>query len=258
MPLDKKELLAALKDPSIQAWLRSQVVQNASVTGLGRFPGQGSAQVDTYPFPDAADATFPYNFKYLLPGNYQRLVAAKLSFTLQPYRTYSTITLASTGGQSVNHHHPHTHGSHGHQMFAWSSNGGSLAISDWTDGSSTHIGFATTGHPPDTLTSFGATPTSDNTAADVDHTHTVSGTTTLGIAEDAAPSNPGITVTIDGVDVTAQIGGPFNSDMIEVDITQVLKTTPKIWHTLALQPNQRVRIYGLLSLRYYVDSRLAQ
>jgi hypothetical protein len=91
----------------------------------------------------------------------------------------------------------------------------------------------------------------------VTHTHSVAGTTTLAIAEDTAPVNPGITVAVDGVDVTAAIGGPFNSDQVEIDVTKVLKTAIKLWHVMSLQPNQRVRITGILRISYYVDNRLA-
>lgn len=257
MPVSKAELLALLKDPQVLNYLRSQVVQQASVTGVGRYPGQGSAQNDNYVYPDAADATFPYNFDYEIPGNFQRLVSAKLSFRIRPYRTYSTLTLSATGNASNDHTHgmSHTH-SHNHTWHIGSSN--LSAATMWSDG----LGnvFDTTVGASNIATTTDATGSSAaNTGGQsATHTHSVSGTTTLGIAEDAAPVNPGITVSIDGSDVTAAVGGPFNGDLAEIDVTQVLKTAAKVWHTLSLQPNQRVRITGILRISYYVDSRLAQ
>jgi hypothetical protein len=92
------------------------------------------------------------------------------------------------------------------------------------------------------------------------HTHTLTITSTLGIFEDVAPVNPGITVKVDGVDKTAQLSpaGPYQTDQVELDVTNVLAQATKIWHTVSLQPNQRVRITGILRISYYIDSRLAQ
>src|SRR5437773_12456910 len=110
------EILPLLKDPSIQNYLRSFLIATASSETIGRYPGNGSAQDDQYVYPDAADATFPYNFDYVIPSNFQRLVSAKLSFRIRAYRTYSTFTPgAVTGGESVTHNHPHT-GTHAHAI----------------------------------------------------------------------------------------------------------------------------------------------
>jgi len=64
------------------------------------------------------------------------------------------------------------------------------------------------------------------------HTHTVSSHThttpahthalEFGIFEGSGPSSPGITVTINGVSRTVALGGPFNSDFLEKDITAYL------------------------------------
>ncbi len=252
------EILQLLKDPSITNYLRSFLLSVASSESIGRYPGNGSAQNDIYPYPDDADATFPYNFDYVIPANFQRLVSAKLSFKIRAYRTYSTFTPgATTGGESVTHTHTsatHNH-NHGHTI-PIGAGPFTNAVGQSAAGGQLQDAFGPTTAPVNadaTNTTPGATG-----ANTVDHTHTMSGTSVLGIAEDVAPVNPGITVSVDGTDVTTALGGPFNSDQVEIDVTQVLKTAVKLWHTLSLQPNKRVRISGLLRLGYYTDNRLAQ
>ena len=245
------EILAALKDPSITSWLTQYIIQKTSSESIGRYPGNGSAQDDQYVYPDAADASFAYNFDYVIPSNFQRLVSAKLSFKIRPYRTYSSLSLTTTGTNaagSSGHSHSHNH--------TWSVDGASYAAANLNTDNGGHVGNSAGG------AGGTAIPTTTNAAGESGHSHshnhTVSGTTTLGITEDAAPVNPGLTVSVDGVDVTTKLGGPFNADQVEIDVTQVVATPIKIWHTLSLQPNQRVRITGILRLSYYIDSRLAQ
>jgi len=245
------EILTALKDPSITNYLRSFLLSVASSESIGRYPGNGSAQNDIYPYPDDADATFPYNFDYVIPANFQRLVSAKLSFKIRAYRTYSTFTPgATTGGESVTHSHAHTT-THAHTIPI---DAGPFANAVGQNAAGGNLSDA---FGPTTAPVNAQAPGSTNVNT-VDHTHTMAGTSVLGIAEDVAPVNPGITVSVDGTDVTTSLGGPFNADQVEIDVTQVLKTAVKLWHTLSLQPNKRVRISGLLRLGYYTDNRLAQ
>jgi hypothetical protein len=251
MPIDKKELLAALKDQSIMGWFRNFLIQTASSETIGRYPGNGSAQDDQYVYPDDADATFPYNFDYIMPSNFQRLISAKLSFKIRAYRTYNNF---SVGGGNTGPGSPHHHfiGSHGH---TWHIAGGGAVAT---------LGTNVGGSVLDTANGPFDIPTTNanlaNTGDENGHVHfmNLAGSSTLGITEDVAPANPGLTVKVDGADVTSKIGGPFDVDQVEIDVTQVVATSVKLWHTLSLQPNQRVRITGILRLSYYVDARLAQ
>lgn len=256
------EILPLLKDPAIQNYLRSFVIATTSSESIGRYPGNGSAQDDQYVYPDDADATFAYNFDYVIPSNFQRLVAAKLSLKIRPFRSYNQFSATATGGQSNTHTHAvggesgHTH-SHAHNVpINNSAPAGAAVFYDGVSLNANHVGG---GENTTTDATGSSGHNHGNTGgASADHTHTVSTSSVLGVFEDAAPVNPGITVKVDGVDVTAKIGGPFNTDQVEVDVTQVVATGVKLWHTLSLQPNQRVRITGILRLSYYVDSRLAQ
>src|SRR5437773_1945957 len=250
------EILPLLKDPLIQNYLRSFLIATASSETIGRYPGNGSAQDDQYVYPDDADATFPYNFDYVIPSNFQRLVSAKLSFKIRPFRTYNNFSATATQGASNTHTHPHsaTHAhSHGHTI---PFDAGPFSNAVGWDGGNMKVGGGGTSAAINANATAASPGTSD--ANTQDHTHLVSVTSTLGIFEDAAPVNPGLTVKVDGSDVTTKLGGPFNSDQVEIDVTQVLATGVKLWHTLALQPNQRVRITGILRISYYIDARLAQ
>lgn len=267
------EVLDALKNPQVTNWLRSFLIQTASAEAIGRFPGNGSAQDDQYVYPDDADAGFAYNFDYVIPSNFQRLISAKLSFKIRPFRAYNTFSAVATGAGSshfhgFNHFHTHNHGGHIHDMFTignvppastnttWFANPAAnnpiVLLTPNVGNTSPLQSYSTTPANDSTL------PNSASTTAETAHTHPISITSTLGIFEDVAPSNPGITVSVDGVSVTTAVGGPFNSDQVEIDVTRQLATTVKLWHTLALQPNQRVRITGILRLSYYVDSRVPQ
>lgn len=251
------EILPLLKDPSISNWLRSFLIQTASAESIGRFPGNGSAQDDQYVYPDAADSTHAYNFDYVIPSNFQRLVVAKLSFKIRPFRTYNTISGVNTGNDNADHVHgmTHTH-SHSHTWHI-----------TLNAGINANIGLnAAVPQIESTLAAADIGTTTDATASSASltggrsafHQHPLNLSQTLGITESAAPLNPGITVAVDGTDVTASLGGPFNADQVEIDVTKVLKTSIKTWHVMTLQPNQNVRITGILRISYYVDSRLAQ
>lgn len=256
MPIDKRELLALLRDPQVLNFLRSQVVQNASSMTIGRFPGQGSAENDNWPYRDACDAAHPFNVDYVVPKNFQRIISAKLSVIIRPYRTYSTLTLSSTGNASNDHTHGmgHNH-SHAHNYVL--ENNASFINVGFT--ANNRIGLSGGGTDATGITTDATGSSAGSTGGQsATHTHTVSGTTTLGIAEDSTPVNPGITIAFDGVDRTAALGGPFNATMIEVDVTQFLPTSTGVQHTVALQPNQRATITAMLKISYAVDSRLAQ
>src|SRR5467141_961303 len=247
------EILPLLKDPAIQNYLRSFLIATTSSESIGRYPGNGSAQDDQYVYPDDADATFPYNFDYVVPSNFQRLVSAKLSIKVRPFRSYNQFSSSQTGDTSLStlgeSGHSHSH-SHVWTLFHFG------YVNPVTSDGTGNLGDNTGGADHSVPTNTNAAGSSGHTHNISAHHHSLSITSTLGVFEDTAPVNPGITVAVDGTDVTAKVGGPFNSDQVEIDVTQVLKTTVKLWHTLSLQPNQRVRITGILRISYYVDARL--
>lgn len=233
---------------------RAQAVALASDTALGRFPGQGSAQNDTFPYNDNVDINSPAYIDYVLPKNFQRILSAKLSLRHRNYRTYNSLTLASTGAQSASH--THASAAHNHGLAPEANTTGAQSVT-WDSGN-IRLAVSGAGPFPDTSSIQNTTPGATGVQS-VGHTHSVSGSAILAVTEAAAPANPGTTIAFDGVDHTAALGGPFNAlDVVEIDVTQFLSTAVSIWHTVSLQPNQLVRMIALLRISYYVDSRLAQ
>jgi len=244
------EILAALKDPSITSWLRTQALANTSAESIGRYPGVGAAQNDNFPYNDNVDNNSPAFIDYVLPKNFQRIVSARLSIRHRAYRTYNSFTAVSTGAET-GHSHSHNHGSHAHTIPI---DAGPFANAVGQNAAGGNLADA---YGPTTAPVNGTTPTT-NAAGSSGHTHPLTLTGALGVTEAAAPVNPGTTIAFDGVDQTSALGGPWNSDQVEIDITKFLSTAVSIWHTVSLQPNQLVRMVALLRVSYYVDSRLAQ
>jgi hypothetical protein len=234
------EILAALKDPSIVSWLRTQALANASSESIGRFPGIGAAQNDNFPYNDNVDNNSPAYIDYVLPKNFQRIVSARLSIRHRAYRTYNSFTAVSTGAET-GHSHSHAH--------TIPITGAVFANAVGWDGAGQNLKGTGGGNTGNINT---------NAQGSSGHTHPLTLTGALGVTEAAAPVNPGTTIAFDGVDQTAALGGPWNSDQVEIDITKFISTAVSIWHTVSLQPNQLVRMVALLRISYYVDSRLAQ
>src|SRR5438094_7144669 len=101
------EILAALKDPSIVSWLRTQALATASAESIGRYPGVGAAQNDNFPYNDNVDNNSPAFIDYVLPKNFQRIVSARLSIKNRAYRTYNNFSATTPHAQSTNHNHGH-------------------------------------------------------------------------------------------------------------------------------------------------------
>lgn len=196
---------------------------------------------DSWIFEDNVDATHAANLRYIISKNITRVVSARLSIFMAAYRTYNNFSATTTSGETG-----HTH-NHSHDMFAWNSNGAAPgASSDWTDGLSQHISFASTANPPTLL------ETALKSTASSGHTHPVAVTSFLGVTEGTTAA--GVTVAFDGVDATAALGGPFNADVIELDVRRFIGTTQGVKHTIAMQPSGNGRIEAHLRLGVYVSA----
>ena len=82
------------------------------------------------------------------------------------------------------------------------------------------------------------------------HTHNINVTSTLGVTEGAVAT--GVAIAFDGVDQTAALGGPFNADVVELDVRRFLVTSTGLWHVIAMQPTGLGRIEAHLRLGVYV------
>jgi len=244
------------KSSPLKGVLRRLATAAAHDVSLGNVPGFGSGQVDSYTARDNVDVGFPMRVNYLIPSLVQRVTTAKLSWKLMAYRTYSSISLNSTGTESAGHVHGtggetgHSH-NHGHSWHIASSAGTATMRSDGAGGvldntySASDVGTTTnangsSGHNHGNSGGESAT-----------HTHSVSGTTTLGIATGTTAT--GLTIQFDGVDQTAALGGPWSTDVVELDVTQFLVSSPTAaWHAITLtsltqgqlETHLKISLYG--------------
>src|SRR5450756_1360731 len=67
---------------------------------------------DSLWYADNIDGTHAANLYYIIPSNTQRIVTARLSMKMLPYRTYNNFSATTTGGTSNNHNHGHGHSIH--------------------------------------------------------------------------------------------------------------------------------------------------
>jgi hypothetical protein len=270
VPITSTELVTLIRtDPGVRAALRTYVVGLSSDITEGRVPGFGAGQNDTFTNRDNVDPTGPkpMNLPYLIPSNNQRLQRALLSWKLLPYRTYDTTTAVTTAGGS-----PHNHGvsgqtaggttaandnvGHTHLILTENTGAGAVMHYDGITGAfdiGSNNNVSTLGesnnhvHGVPAMGVTGATSTNEST-----HTHSVTISATLGIREGATASS--VTLSFDGVDHTATLGGPFNGDQVELDVTQYIDVLHPGWHNIALGSATLGQIHAHLRLSFYSSS----
>lgn len=195
---------------------------------------------DSWLFEDNVDGAggFPGNLRYIISTNVQRVVSARLSIHLAAYRTYNSLSFSATGAGSA-HHHAYTASVTPSNVALThtlrNDNTGSWALDD---GSSRIVATM----PFDT----------NDTVNESTHTHTVSGSSVLGVTEGAVAT--GVSLSFDGVDHTAALGGPFSSDVIELDVLRFLATTKNAFHVIAMQTTALGRLEAHLRLGVYVSA----
>jgi hypothetical protein len=212
---------------------------------------------DSFPFEDNVDATHPANLRYIISKNVTRVVSARLSIFMAPYRTYNSFTVATTGGASVRHSHGSESGhSHSHAH--------SLSIAALGSSPSVHVGFNGsvpplqhdgTGTITDSSSVNGNAAGSSNHlhgSDSPDHSHSITGSSLLGVTEGTVAT--GVTVSFDGVDATVALGGPFNADVLELDVRRFIQTAIGVKHTIAMSPSGNGRIEAFLRLGVYVSA----
>lgn len=201
---------------------------------------------DSWLFEDNVDATHPANLRYIIAANTQRIVSARLSIHLAPYRTYNSLSLTATGTESTGH----THGSaaHNHNLVTAS---GAFSDTIGYNGAGNNTLLSASAHT-DTTAIASATPGATGGESGT-HTHTVSGSAVLGVTEGAVAT--GVTLSFDGgPDVSPNFGGPFTVDQIELNVAPYLVSTIGVWHTIAMQPNGLGRIEAHLRLGVFVSA----
>lgn len=214
---------------------------------------------DSWLFEDNVDATHPANLRYIIASTTQKIVSARLSIYLAPYRTYNnfssgTTDVDATAESGHSHSHAHTSAAHVHTLpIVLGAVGGGNAIG-WNGAGANVLGqFATSTAPVDSTTP-------GNTGGDAtgssghnhSHTHSVTGSSFLGVTE--GTNATGVTISFDGVDQTVALGGPFVANQVELNVRPYLGTTQKTWHTIAMTPSGLGRIEAHLRLGLYVSA----
>lgn len=239
----------------------------ATVAAFQGQPGDATLSVphnDSWIFEDNVDATHAANLRYIVSMNVTRVVSARLSIFMAPYRTYNSLSLTSTGPDSNGHTHStqnesgHNHG-HGHTLTFRHGAGFGAALGLYSETNGQQIstdqaaGRNDGGNTLNTDSTGSSGHTHGNTNAEsATHTHSVSGSATLGVTEGATAA--GVTVAFDGVDATAALGGPFNADVIELDVRRFIQVATGVKHTIAMQPSGLGRIEAHLRLGVYVSA----
>lgn len=175
------------------------------------------------------------------------------------FRTYSSLTLSNTGaGTSHNHGHTHASAAHQHDLFSFSANIGDVTVfSNWNDGNGHQIVLPANWGAPPNFAAFSTTPgaTGSDSTGEASHTHSVSGTSILGVSESGTTTTIS-NIAIDGVDVTAQLpatattpaGGPWANDFVDLDLTSLMPTGNGGWHVVSLTVTGLGRLMSILRL----------
>ncbi len=213
---------------------------------------------DSLWFADNIDGSHGANLYYLIPTNAQRVVSARLSMKMLPYRTYSNFSVTGTSSDATGesgHSHSHSHGSaaHTHTVPVADNVTQSVLVSFATGAFSAPMGTGNATTPTNSTTpgNTGGDPTGSSGHSH-NHSHTVSGSSFLGVSEGVTAT--GVTISFDGVDKTVALGGPFNVDQVEINVRPYLATKQGVWHLIAMQPSGLGRINAHLRLGYYATA----
>jgi hypothetical protein len=237
----------------LQAQMRKALATTQALQGQPSDATLSLPHNDSLWYADNIDGTHAANLYYIIPSNVGRIVSAKLSLKMLPYRTYNTLSVSSTGGQSVTHSHVEAAHSHNHAHTIPVDAGAAVASVAFGVGINLQNNNAGGGGNTAPINSDATSTSPGSTGgASVDHTHNVSASGILGVTEGATAT--GVTIAFDGVDQTAKLGGPFNADVVELDVRRFLMVSIGAWHLIAMQPSAVGRINAHLRLGYYASA----
>jgi hypothetical protein len=194
-------------------------------------------------YSESVDNTHAMDLDFVI-GKGAQVVVARLSFKFKPYRATSSSAGGNSGAGSSHAHgsaaHSHSH-SHG---FAVSSGTGNQTVS-FSDVSNTF--FKTGAAVTDTadVQSNATSTTPGSTGGEAAHTHSV-GASSLAVSEGGSTTVSALSV--DGVDKTSLLGGPWASDTVDLDLKAVMPVGDGGWHVVTLTPVAQGRIVAVLRL----------
>lgn len=254
--------------------------------------------LSTFGFPDNFDSTYPFILPYYIDSSAKVIRATlSLYFQpYRAYETAAssgggstsgsggsaTPTSSSGGGTTssstdIGHTHTVTVDNHTHIVFSGNSSGGTPANGTWGQfgsGSGTGVWVGGTASGGNSGSSGGGqTPTSSSgggshthTVGDHTHTVTISDHThstpnhthgiTYGIYSSGYPT--AVSITIDGVDVTSALGGPWSPSALdpnELDMDITNYTASAGTHTIQLTTTGQGRCIPLLIIKSVLGSK---
>ena len=108
--------MASIEDrlKKLEALMAKAASVTSSLQGLPSDATLAIAHNDSWLFEDNVDATHPANLRYVIASTTQRVVSARLSIHLAPFRTYNSLTVSATGPESAQHSHASAAHAHGH------------------------------------------------------------------------------------------------------------------------------------------------
>lgn len=272
-------------------------IEADSQFGDGSMPGmklQSGPNLTTFGFPDNFDSTYPFILPYYIDSS-AKVTRATISLFFQPYRAYetgaasggsssvtsaggggqtsssttqnSTIQTTDTSGQTAHFHSIQV----GNKDNSGSHDLGVLRYDDHLDGNGGLYVDANYGAGAYSKLWTNTTESAHNhnvTITNVSHSHTVSDHThsvdipnhthgiTYGIFSSGYPTS--VSMTIDGVDVTAVLGGPWNPtapnpSFVDLDITKYTGSSGT--HTLQLTTTGQGRCIPLLIIKSVLGSK---
>lgn len=188
---------------------------------------------------DNVDSTHPLKLNIYIPSNTKSINKVLLRFKLEPFRAYSTG--AASGGGSTET--TAGSGDHRHLMMEWL---GSVTSTTY-DGTAAYAFRAGDSAGNDDATFYIKSPGGSTQiytkGASGDHTHDViipshTHDITYEIYESTTPRN--ITIKINGIDRTSILGGSFNTDQNNLDISSYMLIGQ--WNTVELGSSRLGRI----------------
>ena len=216
----------------------ANLAQAPLVITPGTGPG-GARVVDHYDLDDG-DASHPIYIDYLIPASAAQVTKATLSWKLRAFR--STVNLnPSTVGTDTTGESGHSH-SHGHTLaFQGSTSGNAVSLPAVAG----QLFASGGGNDAGGTVQANAAGSSGHSHS---HSHSLSGSASQAVTD--GPKTTIAALLIDAVDYTATLGGPWTSDVIELDLTSVFKTSTLSWHTIQLSLAGLGRVTSLLRFYY--------
>jgi len=186
---------------------------------------------------DDGDATHPIGIKYLVPAHANGIIRVTLSWSREPFRSTADLNPSSVAANTTDHNH-----SHSHTMLQ--DNGTNFPtppnLEWWKDGGGNLYGLGAGG--------FDAVTFGNASGESATHSHALTGSGAQSVTD--GPIATITALSLDGIDYTATLGGPWAGDIVEMDISAVFQKAAGAWHNIVLSLSGLGRVTSLLRIYY--------